>query len=216
MRRARILGAFALVALASACHSTPPPWEPASTDDPSEVAAAGAGTPSQRRLLVLGALDDLSIQPIGGLEAGDVRVARTYFFWALAPKLRDELHAALRAKGLRVVKDSLDLGAPAHPASFPKELLVLRGTIHSFSFSRPATVPLPPCPQAPPPGPDALSGDLELRLAVGESGAEVWTRRLRVGVRAPRGPDADPFAAFARELAARLLADPELGAVLAR
>ena len=65
--------------------------------------------PAMPRLLVLGALEDHTVQPVGGqYNEEEYRVSpllRTFYYWALAPKVLDELHAGLRERGARVVKE---------------------------------------------------------------------------------------------------------------
>lgn len=82
---------------------------------PPEVAVAPVGSAaalkSRGTLLVLGCFDDESIQPMGVDYYGpEAALRRTHALYGVAPALRDSLHQALRASGVRVIKDSLDQG----------------------------------------------------------------------------------------------------------
>ncbi|MCA9670855.1 MAG: hypothetical protein KC503_34900 [Myxococcales bacterium] len=199
----------ALVVLWGACGSRPPrPYGQPNyrlSDVPRYRAPARAKLRSGKRLLVIGALDDLTVQPTGGqYHDHDYDVAplvRTYTYWALPSKLADELHAALRRRGLRVVKSYRDLGAPVPFAAptFPSDLVVLRGEIRAFTYSR----------HDGDGGVDVLVARLDLRLLENGRGAVLWRGHVEEKLRTPmtdlRGPDA--FALLGERLAAALLAD---------
>lgn len=155
--------------------------------------------PPQAHLLVVGAIDDLTVGPIGGAydEQNYERapLKQTYSFDALPAKLVDALRAALLGRGLRTAKDDLDLGHRLPYRALAPVVRVLRGTIHGFSFSRHAQ------------GFDVLLGDLSLRLIDGQTGQELWHTRQTPGFRRAWSSQ-DPFLAIADALAERLLSDP--------
>jgi hypothetical protein len=162
------------------------------------------------RVIVVGALDDETLAPIGGLyddtSGTECPLEQTYAFWALAPKLRFELRGALRACGLRTYAEDLDLGAPIPCPSppYPPGLVVLRGVVRSFAYERQAQ------------GEDLLVGELSWRLLEGHSGRVLWEGEQQVAVRVPvpevgeEETAPDPFGRFAAAVVAQLLAEPEV------
>lgn len=161
--------------------------------------------PRQAYLLVVGAFDDLTVGPIGGAYDEQnyalTPLQQTYGFDALPAKLVDALRTALVGRGLRTVKDELDLGHHRPYRTLAPVVRVLRGTIHVFSFSRHAQ------------GFDVLLGDLTLRLIDGQTGRELWRGRQTLGFRLTWSSQ-DPFLSFADALAERLLSDPVLRSAL--
>jgi hypothetical protein len=159
-------------------------------------AVAPASSVDTTRTLVIGALDDLTVQPIGALYDTEVGIPleATYFYWALESKLRDELHRSFARRLPRVFKDSLDLGEPI-PVGRPPGLLLLRGSIESFAFSRHADA-----------GVDVVRGVIALRLLEGDTGRQLWSGAVSPEV-AVRDPATDPFGRFAEAVVAALFSD---------
>jgi hypothetical protein len=166
-----------------------------------------------KTLLVLGALEDLTVAPVGGLyNLADYSVTpliRTYHYWALVPKLIDELHRSLtKTRRLRVAKEYLDLGRPIPfpRPTYPADLLVLRGDVLRFGFARDVS------------GEDVIIADFTFRLLTGDSGRILWRGPLSIALRLPLGGPAkiDPFAAVAEQVGGRLLNTPGFHAALSR
>lgn len=196
------------LALGTACHAPERPYGQPSFD----VAENDSGTAASRgaaRTLVVGAIDDETVQPIGGFYNGEHGLAATYFYSTLAEKLRDELQASVVARGIRCFKDSLDQGAPVPFARGPRGQVVLRGRVVSFGYSRLAPEKM-----------DELRGSFDLCLVEGSTGDVLWRGEARVGVSVPAIPGErnhdgafvpagdDPFARFTDALAGHLLDDP--------
>lgn len=209
MTRLRVaLGAVA-VAFLFACTTPARPYGQPEYDllKIAEYRNVPTRAPQTANVLVLGALDDLTVSPIGGLyneesyEYGPL--LRTYWYPHLAPKLLDSLHSSFARRGVRTYKDYLDLGGPVpFPApTYPPGLLVLRGSIDSFGFSRHVQEF------------DVLIGRLTLRLIDGASGRVLWQGQREVSFRAPMS-NYDPFVMFADALAATLLQDAGFAAAL--
>jgi hypothetical protein len=164
--------------------------------------------PQTQNVLVLGALDDLTVSPIGGLYNEDSYeygpLLRTYWYPHLAPKLLDCIHSSFARRGVRAYKDYLDLGGPVpFPGpTYPPGLVVLRGSIDTFGFSRHVQEF------------DVLIGRLTLRLVDGASGRVLWQGQKEISFRAPM-TSYDPFVMFGDALAAALLQDAAFAAALA-
>ncbi|MBI5480971.1 MAG: hypothetical protein HY906_19080 [Deltaproteobacteria bacterium] len=164
--------------------------------------------PQTQSVLVLGALDDLTVSPVGGLyneenfEYGPL--LRTYWYPHLAPKLLDCIHSSFSRRGVRAYKDYLDLGAPVPfpQPTYPPGLVLLRGSIETFGFSRHVQEF------------DVLIGRLTLRLVEGATGRVLWQGQKEIAFRAPMS-NYDPFVMFGDALAAALLEDAGFSAALA-
>jgi hypothetical protein len=164
--------------------------------------------PQTANVLVLGALDDLTVSPVGGLYNEDNYeygpLLRTYWYPNLAPKLLDTIHASFARRGVRAYKDYLDLGAPVpyRAPTYPPGLVVLRGSIDTFGFSRHVQEF------------DVLIGRFTLQLLDGASGRVLWKGQKEISFRAPMS-NYDPFVMFGDALAAALLGDASFSAALA-
>jgi len=202
----QILG-LALTSLALACGAPMRPYGHPEYELRRVPPLQSMGTVpfQQARLLIVGALEDLTVGPIGGAyDEQDYSMApleQIYWYHALGTKLVDSLHAALVSRGVRAAKDYLDLGAPLPYRDPAPPVEVLRGSINSFSFSRHAQ------------GFDVLLGDVSLRLLEGRTGRELWHHRQALSFWLPWSRQ-DPFFVFADALAARLLADPAFRSAL--
>jgi hypothetical protein len=161
-----------------------------------------------QNVLVLAALDDLTVSPIGGLYNEETfeygPLLRTYWYPNLAPKLLDTIHASFVRRGVKAYKDYLDLGGPVPYAAptYPPGLLVLRGSIDTFGFSRHVQEF------------DVLIGRLTLRLVDGASGRVLWQGQKEISFRAPMS-NYDPFVMFGDSLAAALMEDAGFATALA-
>lgn len=183
---------------------------------PTDQGARAAPLEGAQRPLAIGQLDDLTIQPVGAryTEASMVdRVApgagieQTYFYWAVTPKLRHALREALVAQGVRAFCDDTDLGlaTPYGTPALPTGVLLLRGELQEFSYSRAS-------------GSDVLSAAVAWRLLDADSGRVVAQAQHQATVGADEavepGQEEDPFAVLAQRLGAQLLADPVIRSAL--
>ena len=106
----------------------------------AEVAPLGSfvHVPRSEALLVLGAWDDAALQPMGVDYAADGSVQHTHSLFGVAPALREALHDALRASGVRVRIDSLDQGLvrPYPRLRSQRPVKLLRARLEALTFSR--------------------------------------------------------------------------------
>lgn len=160
-------------------------------------------------VIAVGIFDDETVAPIGvslegeQLESGTAR--RTYHYWALVPKLRDEIVRALRARGRRVYRHDLDIGEPAPlpERHYPDGIVVLRGAVERFGFTRHRQ------------GVDVVAAEVRLWIVRGRTGDVLWSGRktVRLGIRTGSG---DAFAAAADALVAKIAADASFKSGLQR
>ncbi len=209
--------ALALPAL-SACssHEEGPAYEfperaPALPTDQREAPQVTPITAT--RPLVIGAVDDLTIQPLGAhyeestvtdRVAPDAGVKQTFFYWATVPALRHAVRQGLVAQNVRAFLDDTDAGVatPYGGTTYPRGVLLLRGELRAFTYARHA-------------GEDLVAADVTWRLLDGDSGRQIAQTRHQVAVQVEADArDPDPLHALGERMAQRLLADPVVRTVL--
>ncbi|MEZ6185865.1 MAG: hypothetical protein R3F62_12750 [Planctomycetota bacterium] len=154
-----------------------------------------------RRALVVGAIDDATVQPVGaqfefsalGLPR-DATITQTFFYPALATVLQSALGDALRDAGVRASVDHLDLGerVPYPSPPYPERVLVLRASLERFVYARYDAQ-------------DVVAAELALRLIEGETGEVVYRDTCRVAVESLHSAHRDPLRHLAGVVAERLL-----------
>lgn len=189
------------------------PDRPPAPDDrgpPRAAALEGATRP-----LAIGLIDDLTLQPVGASYdessvvdrlAPGAGIDQTYYFWATVPALRRAVQAGLRERGLEAFCDDADVGlaVPYGGTPMPRGVLLLRGELLEFSYSRDG-------------GSDVAAASLAWTLVDADSGRVVARARHAATVRTDeaRGPGSDdPLRALGDRLGAQLLADPVVRAAL--
>jgi hypothetical protein len=151
-------------------------------------------------VVAVGAFDDHTVAPVGAGFEGEADetgvMNHTYHFWALVPKVRQELRERLRRRGINAFLHDNDIGEPVPFPSppFAPGSAVLRGVIERFGYSRHRQ------------GWDVVAADIELTLVGGSSGKVLWKGRKQVRLRTPSGRS-DPFALLADALATSLAQD---------
>ena len=209
MTRLRVALGALFVAFLFACTTPARPYGQPEYDlrQIAEYKNVASRAPQTQNVLVLGALDDLTVSPVGGLyneenyEYGPL--LRTYWYPNLAPKLLDCIHGAFVRRGVRAYKDYLDLGGPVpyRAPTYPPGLVLLRGSIDTFGFSRHVQEF------------DVLIGRFTLQLIDGATGRVLWKGQKEISFRAPVS-SYDPFVMFGDALAAALLEDASFSAAL--
>lgn len=178
---------------------------------PPRVAALERAT----RPVAIGVIDDLTLQPVGAhydessvvdRVAPGAGIEQTYYFWATVPALRQAVRAGLQEHGLQAFCDDTDigLGAPYGGQPMPRGVLLLRGELLEFSYSRDD-------------GSDVAAAAVAWTLVDGDSGRVIARARhaAAVGTDEARGPGSgDPLRALGERLSAQLLSDPVVRAAL--
>lgn len=184
-----------------------PPALPADQRDGPRVPPLTATRP-----IVIGALDDLTIQPLGAhyeevsltdRVAPDAGVQQTYFYWATAPTLRHSVRRGLQAQGVQALLDDADLGVavPYGGTAYPRGVLLLRGELQAFTYARHE-------------GQDLAAADIAWLLLDGDTGRVVARTRHQAAIEVAADGDPDPLQALGARLGERLLADPVIRTVL--